>query len=329
MKKIIQPIVISVLCLLVIFLLFKIEKIKNVSAGTLTREKGGSYKFTNPILDFELPQEISNSVFANGILKDFVENLKDDFGISHVSVYFRDLNNGPWVGIEEKEYFSPASMLKTPLMISLLKWSEYDKAVLDKVAVAEDRFFVNLMPQHNIVNTVIKGQSYTLLELATKMIQNSDNVAATMLYEYIPQNFIDDTFTNIGVPIVTEGEDTLIRVKDIASFYRVLFNASYLNRENSEKALSILSNSTYGNGLVAGIPKDISVAHKFGERFSSGVLFKSGLIPEGDVQLHDCGIIYYPGKPYILCILTRGDNFKEQENVISEISKFVYKRISK
>lgn len=329
MRKSIQPIIIATLCLLVVFLLFKIDKIKNTSIGVTTREKGGVYTFTNPILDFEIPQEFSNSLVPSSVFRGYVENLKEEYDISHISVYFRDLNNGPWIGVEEKEYFSPASMLKTPLMISLFKWSEHEKSVLDKVVIAEDKFFDNLMPQHNAVDTITRGQSYTLFELATKMIQYSDNVAAKILYEYIPQNFLDDTFTNIGIPIVIKDDDTLVRVKDIAAFHRVLFNASYLNRENSEKALSILSNTTYNNGIVSGVPKEILVAHKFGERFSSGVLLKTGLIPEGDIQLHDCGIVYYPNKPYILCIMTRGTDFKNQEKVIGEISKFIYTKISK
>lgn len=328
MKKTIQPIVIFVLCLLVIFLLFKIEKIKNISVGTLTREKGGNYKFTNPILDFEISQEFSNFVIPISSIKKYIDDIKESSGISHISVYFRDLNNGQWIGIEEKEYFSPASMLKTPLLIALLKWSEKDPSVLEEKVVVEDRFFENVVSQHNLVKSVERGSVYSLFDLSKKMIQESDNVATRILYEKIPKKIIDDVYLNIGVPVVKDNEDLLIRVKDMGAFFRVLFNASYLNRENSELALSILSNTSYRSGIVAGVKDNILVSHKFGERFSSDTLLGKGILLDEDIQLHDCGIVYYPNKPYILCIMTRGNDFKKQESAISEISKFVYNQVS-
>lgn len=318
---------ILVLAFFVFFLLVKNYTLKK-NTGSFTREIGGSYTFTNPILDFELSQEFSNSIISSSSARTFIENIKKDSNIGHISVYFRDLNNGPWIGVEEKEYFSPASMLKTPLLISLFKWAEKDPSVFEKKIVAEDRFFIDVLPQHNSVYSVVKNQKYTLLELATKMIQESDNVAVNILYEEIPQNYIDDLYMNIGVPIIEEDKDILIRIKDMGAFYRVLFNASYLNREDSETVLSILSNTNYTSGLVAGVPEGMEVSHKFGERFSSGVLLNTGLIPKGDIQLHDCGIVYKPKKPYILCVMTRGTDFKKQEQAIATISKFFYEKVS-
>jgi hypothetical protein len=44
----------------------------------------------------------------------------------------------------------------------------------------------------------------------------------------------------------------------------------------------------------------------------------------GERQLHDCGIVYAPGKPYLICIMTRGSDFKRLSPVIAQISKQVY-----
>jgi len=89
----------------------------------------------------------------------------------------------------------------------------------------------------------------------------------------------------------------------------------------SEKALEILSEGGYMNGLRKGVPSEVLVAHKFGERTIDGSI--------DNIQLHDCGIVYYPTKPYLLCIMTRGDSFINQEKVIAELSSFVYKEIDK
>ncbi len=45
-------------------------------------------------------------------VNELVEGMLSAGRASHISVYFRDLNNGPWFGINEKEEFSPASLLK-------------------------------------------------------------------------------------------------------------------------------------------------------------------------------------------------------------------------
>jgi hypothetical protein len=52
------------------------------------------------------------------------------------------------------------------------------------------------------------------------------------------------------VPGVKTPEDFL-SVKDMATFFRILYNASYLGRENSEYALKLLSQVDFNNGLRA------------------------------------------------------------------------------
>ncbi|MDO8560151.1 MAG: serine hydrolase [bacterium] len=55
-------------------------------------------------------------------------------------------------------------------------------------------------------------------------------------------------------------------VKDYASFFRILYNASYLNREQSERALGLMTKTRFRDGIIAGVPAGRPVAHKFGER---------------------------------------------------------------
>jgi beta-lactamase class A len=43
-----------------------------------------------------------------------------------IAVYYRDLNNGPTFGLDSSELFTPASLLKVPIMIAYLKKAEKD-----------------------------------------------------------------------------------------------------------------------------------------------------------------------------------------------------------
>src|SRR5207248_2823209 len=90
-----------------------------------------------------------------------------------------------------------------------------------------------------------------------------------------------------------------VSVVTYSSFFRVLYNASYLTRDDSQKALALLAGVDYKDGLVAGVPASVPIAHKFGERETTGDTTK---------QLNDCGIVYYPSHPYLLCVMTRGDS---------------------
>jgi len=124
------------------------------------------------------------------------------------------------------------------------------------------------------------------------------------------------------IGISTNGVDLskdFISVKGYSAFFRFLYNATYLNKEMSEKALEILSTTNFNTGLPAKLPKGILVSHKFGERGYVGTNLK---------QLHDCGIIYLAGNPYLLCVMTKGDSFEELANVIADISEMVYKAVS-
>ena len=287
------------------------------------RDYSTEYKFTNPILDYENVQMETSSLFYSSI-NQRVSKLKEKYGIGFASVYYRDLNNGQWIGINEKEEFSSASLIKLPVLIALLKQEEVQPGILHKVVTVSPLDAQGIIEQDiKPKNTLVIGESYTLLEIAERMIQESDNVAMNILLKNIDEKYRTGVFEAVGVDARQADREILVRVKDYAGFFRTLFNASYLSRHNSERALDILSKTSFDKGIVAGVPKGIIVSHKFGER--SG--YKDDILVSK--QLHDCGIIYYPNKPYILCIMTRGNNYENQTIFIKEISRLFFEELEK
>lgn len=239
-----------------------------------------------------------------------------------MSVYFRDLNNGPAFGIKEEESFLPASLLKVPVMMAYYSLAEKDQNILQKEVVFEKKFeppeagnIQFIKPSQEIQ----LGKSYTIEELIEAAIIYSDNQAVSLLYENLPNQAIIELYNLLDVDnSVLKGSDGQLNVLQYSRFLRILFNASFLDRDYSEKALQLLSRTEYKNALVAGVPGNIVVAHKFGE---------SGYIT-GERQLHDCGIIYYPNHPYLLCIMSRGNDISKLEGSIRDVSKFVYEKIA-
>jgi beta-lactamase class A len=284
--------------------------------------EGGYYKFINPLLECEVAKGTIDSKKQNfeKELGSLVEKEIAEGKLSKMSVYFRDLNNGPTFGVNEDEPFLPASLLKVPVMMAYFVYAENDPAILNKEILFEKK--IELAPGAQFIKPsqeIQVGNIYTVEQLIEATIKYSDNQAVFLLYDNLPGQQFFELYQLLGVDdsVLKESEGTL-SVKQYSRFLRILFNASFLNRYYSEKALKLLSETEYENALVAGLPKGIVVAHKFGE---------SGF-QERERQLHDCGIIYYPNHPYLLCLMSRGKELSGLESSISDVSRFVYQKIA-
>jgi beta-lactamase class A len=309
------------------FFLGNFTKSKDTATANATTEikatelRSGGYKFINPLLECDNFSPSNDEAFAQmkGELESYISNIKGEGKASHVSIYYRDLNNGPAFGIDATSNYSPASLLKVPVMLAAFKKAESDPSFLKKKFLF-DRHLDDVQP--NILDTglVKMGKSYTVEELMYKMIAYSDNDAKNLILINLPPNSIENTLVDVGlmVPDMTNQVD-IMSVKDYASFFRMLYNATYLNRTMSEKALEILAAADFKQGLVAGVPDGIVVAHKFGER---------GFADNNIKQLHDCGIVYAPTGPYLVCVMTRGTSFDVLDDVIAGASAIVYKNLT-
>lgn len=281
--------------------------------------------FTNPLLECEIAEGIFNTELSNfkPIVERYLRDRIDGKDLSFVSVYFRQLNDGLWFGVNEKEKFTPASLLKVPLAITYFKAAESDPAILSRTLRLEKGFDTRIVKQIVPPSSEIEeGKDYSVVELIERSIIRSDNQAAVLLYSHVDPEFMWDLFRKFGFPEedIKNSEIIVLTVKDYARFFRILFNASYLSQDYSERLLDILSRVEFRDGLVAGIPEGVVVVHKFGER---------GDLSNEVIQFHDCGIVYYPKNPYILCLMTRGQDSKKLVNTIKEISKIIYEEVDK
>lgn len=274
------------------------------------------YEFISPLLECDSFESKELNSFDEDVY-DWASLLMENGSIDSLSYYFRDLNNGVWVGLNEEEKFAPASLMKLPLMISYLKQSENDSSLLSQSYMFN--FEDDAYSKQNIVPDELMsvGAYYTVEDLIFRMIVYSDNSALGILLKnsgLFGFRVFDDL--SIELPKDKNNED-FMSTRTYSKFFRILYNGSYLSFANSNKALEILSNTQYKDGIVAGVPEGVVVSHKFGERENNGVK-----------QLHDCGIVYYPNKPYVLCIMTRGDDIDKMSSAIATLSEYTYKEVS-
>lgn len=298
-----------------------LDNFEQTSRGGNEQVRLGVGKFTNPLLECEVAQGTINSQKINfePELTRFVSMLTLGDGIDKIGVYYRDLNNGPAFGVNQNENFVPASLLKVPLMISLLKAADDKPEVLNHKISFDTRQTDEYFDQQITPGDALEpGTGYSVLELMNRMIVYSDNEAAVLLAGAVGIENEGELFRLLGVdPSSISDPRATLTVRQYAAFFRILFNASFVSQKNSELGLEILSRTAFEGGLRKGLPKDIVVANKFGER----------KLESGTQNFHDCGIVYFPKHPYLICIMTHGSKPEALKDVIAQISKFVYTQV--
>ena len=283
-------------------------------------ENATSYKFIDPLL-FCQDQNITNED-ANDIenqVSTYINQEKANNDLIDAAFYFKDLNGGPWALVNPDYQSAPASLLKVPVAMSVYQRAEENTGFLkttttlpkDIEAMNADKTEYFPVPEQMEPNT-----TYTVEDLVRLMLEDSDNSALYVLGNMFTLQELQSAYTHLGIDAPTAGESGYtMSVKTYASFFLVLYNATFLTQDDSEHLLSLLSQSTFTQGIVAGLPAGMTVAHKFGESTSAS---------DGTLQLNDCGIVYKPNHPYLICIMTKGTSYDTLASVISHISQMTY-----
>jgi beta-lactamase class A len=305
-----KPLLVIVpLFLAVVVLAFLFVKVN--SAYVVLEERENKFELISPSIawmeteDFLKKQETYNINYRElkvQILKELKKDSLDKYG-----VYFEDLTTGAWIGINEKEQFLPMSLFKVPLMIVILKKVEEGSLHLNQtVTITAD----DLDVRSGDLFSLGVGSTLTIKELLETMIQKSDNTAM----QAISKNFASDedylrAISMMGLPLPSDQQ--AVSPKEYSNIFRALYFSTYLRRSFSNTALTILQGTIFDSQLPSGIPKDIKISHKVGFDFAMG-------------YYHDCGIIYKPEHPYLLCIMSKENTLENANKMIGEISRIVY-----
>lgn len=281
----------------------------------------GQWQLINPLISCaNLPDGISpkEAPLEKQVRKVIAEhNVKNP--IDEISVFYRDLNNGPTMEIDSDRQFIAASLMKVPVAIMYLRKAEQNPQIMQQQFEFHPGY---AMPDH--VQTVdpppplVVGNKYTVEDLMSRMLILSDNSSAAVLINESRDVDIVKTLQDMGIPMtIVAGSDASIAVEDYASMFRILYNATYLDKASSNYLLDVLTRSAHRGGLREGVDPKVRIASKFGE-------YRIGTVQ----QYHECGIVYYPERPYILCVMTRGGEVKDLFSAIKSVSSAVFEFVS-
>ncbi len=275
------------------------------------------YNFIKPLMFVDDECEGDDLASTKQEITQVIENYKTTQNVSSASVYIKDYYDGSWTSINGDEKFEPGSLFKVPILIAYLKMEEQIPGTLNKELVFKQNFLINKDVAFES-KSIVLGQKYKVSELLKYMISYSDNNATALLNSNLNLNILMKLFSDLGLEKPeASAQNYYFTTRQYSLFMRALYNASYLTINNSEYAVKLLSTSEFKEGIIKGLPKDVKIAHKFGE---------SGNTQE--IQLHESAIVYLKDNTYLITVMTKGKDNKILSKLISDISAITYRNLS-
>lgn len=232
-------------------------------------------------------------------LNEYLKTLKGNYGI-----YYYNLISGDSFGINDTAEFPAASTIKLPLNLylyrkiadgtinpgSLLKYEKQDyEEGTGKI-------------QYKQLNS-----QFSIKELSQLSIEESDNIAANILFRYLGKNNVKNFMSQCGAKIV-EYENNMTCAADMGLYMRLTYDFCRYNAGVAMELLVNLTNTQFNDRIPAGVSKSIKVAHKIGTLSN---------------VINDVGIIF-TDKPYVLSVLSNNVTEKDAVSAIKTISEMVY-----
>src|SRR5579863_1890084 len=247
-----------------------------------------------------------------------------------VAVYFQTLDGTAQWASRACEPFHAASTMKIPVMIELFHQVAQGKLKFDDPLLIRNEFhsivdgsIYQLNAEDDSENTLyhFEGQTRTLRQLCDLMITVSSNFATNLMIEKLGVENIRSTVQQLGA----DGMNILRGVEDSKAFEKGLNNTTTatalgvllqaiaqgkaVDPESSREMVEVQEHQKFNEGIPAGLPPGILVAHNDGEI----------------TKIHHDAAIVYARRPYVLVILVRGlAQIKDSSALMAAISHEFY-----
>jgi beta-lactamase class A len=228
------------------------------------------------------------------------------------------------------DVFHAASTMKIPVMIELFHQVREGKVKLSDPLPVKNEFHslvdgsvFTLKPADDSETDLYKavGQTRTLDQLCDLMVTVSSNFATNLLIQKFGIDNVRATVTSLhadGMDIKRGVEDqkafdkglnNTTTAHGLATLLVAIANGKAVDADSSAKMVEILERQKFNEGIPAGVPANIRVAHKTGEITKIH---------------HDAGIVYAE-RPFVIVVLVRGiEDFKQSSALIAGITRDLY-----
>ena len=250
-----------------------------------------------------------------------------------VAVYFRTLDGRAQWSARADDLFHAASTMKIPVMIELFHQVQEGKVKLTDTLLVKNEFHSIVDGSPYVLNASddsegelykAEGQKRTLRELCEVMIKVSSNLAANLLIEKLGVENIRAEVLSLGADGMNvkrgvedgkafeKGLNNTTTARSLGILLQAIAEGKAVDAASSNEMVAILEWQKFNEGIPAGLPKGIPVAHKTGEI----------------TKIHHDAAIVFAKRPFILVILVRGLAEKmDSAALMAEVSKSLYEAL--
>jgi len=249
---------------------------------------------------------------------------------AEVAVYFKTLDGKAEWSVRPEDVFHAASTMKVPVMIELFHQAKQGKLSLaDKIVIKNEFHSIvdgssyKLSPDDDSDADLYKaeGQSRSLSDLCELMITVSSNFATNLLIEKLGVENIRAAIHSLGADSVVvlrgvedgkafeKGLNNTTTARGLAVLMEAIAGGSAVDSASSQDMIAILKRQHFNEGIPAGVPAGVAVAHKTGEI----------------TKIHHDAAIVFAKRPYVLVVLVRGlADLKQSATLMKDISHELY-----
>ncbi|GBE57425.1 hypothetical protein BMS3Abin01_00337 [bacterium BMS3Abin01] len=224
---------------------------------------------------------LSPSLEREGLMKRMSRILAGAGG--DYGVYICELDTGDSFGFNQHRPFEAASTVKIPIMMMLY-------GELEAGNIGRDEVMTYLWSDYEGGTGSIQAQgpgtTWTIGELATRMMKESDNVAKNMLLRRLGYGAVERYAHDQGAGSF-DLYNNRITPADMGLLLKRLYSGRVAGPQLTGEMLSLMTGTTDEDRLPRYLSGNISVAHKIGTM---------------DDTIIDVGIVRGAGAPFIICV---------------------------
>lgn len=270
-------------------------------------------------------QEVSLNNLKQNIEKEIGRHVEE---IS-VSAWFPKFNT--WFELNAHTQFHAASTMKVPVMYDVYYEAEQGKLNLSDSLLVKNQFssIVDGSPYQMDISEdsdesmyELIGRKSTIKHLVYEMITSSSNLATNILIDAIEAENVQKLMRELGaneIRVLRGVEDikayklglsNTTTAHDLSLIFKSILEAKKISNNAKNEMIDILTDQFFNDGIPAGLPKDLRVAHKTG---SITAIY------------HDSGIVFTPDDPFVLTVLTRGfEDQKQAQKTVAKITRIIF-----